>query len=88
MTSTTEQMRHLIIACAGAPEHPVADTDFADTTFEDLGYESLALMESAAAIERDFGVALSDEVLFGAKTPRELAELVESARRSPQEVVA
>jgi len=88
MTITAEQMRRLIIACAGAPEQPVADAAFADTTFEDLGYESLALMESAAAIEREFGVSLSDEVLFAAKTPRELAEIVESARHSLQEADA
>lgn len=77
---TVDQMRRLIIACAGAPEVRVADADFADTTFEELGYESLALMESAAAIERDFGVSLSDEILFAAKTPRELTEVVLSAR--------
>jgi act minimal PKS acyl carrier protein len=79
---TVDGMRRLIIGCAGAPEVPVADADFADTAFEQLGYESLALMESAAAIERDYGVSLADEVLFAAKTPRELTAVVLSARES------
>lgn len=82
MNITIEQMRRLIIACAGAPDVEVSDGDFADTTFQALGYESLALLESAAAIERDFGVLLADEALFGAKTPRELTSIVLSAQEA------
>jgi act minimal PKS acyl carrier protein len=84
MNITVDELRQLIITCAGAPDIAVADGDFADTSFEELGYESLALMESAALIERDYGVRIADDVLFATKTPRELAELI----RSEQEAMA
>jgi act minimal PKS acyl carrier protein len=79
MQITVDDIRRILAASAGASELKVSDADFADTTFEDLGYESLALMESAAAIESEYGVSLTDEAVFAAATPRELAEVVRSA---------
>lgn len=82
MNITVDEIRRIIIASAGAPEAGVVEADFADTSFDDLGYESLALMETASAIEREFGVSVPDELLFEARTPRDLAELVRSAKEA------
>ncbi|GAA0740809.1 acyl carrier protein [Dactylosporangium roseum] len=82
MIVTVEDVRRILIACSGAPEVEVADADFADTSLEDLGYDSLALMESAATIEQEYGVRVSDETFAAAKTPRELTEIVESAAKA------
>ncbi|MCZ4607405.1 actinorhodin polyketide synthase [Streptomyces sp. WAC 01325] len=82
MNITVEEIRRIIVASAGAPESGASDADFADTSFDELGYESLALMETASAIEREFGVSVPDDLLFEARTPRELAELVRSAKEA------
>ncbi len=78
MSVTVEDIRRILVACSGAPELEVPDVDFADTSLEDLGYDSLALMESAAAIEQEYGVKISDDTFGAAKTPRELTRIVES----------
>jgi len=41
-----------------------------DASFTDLGYDSLALLEAAAAIGREYGVALADEDLDVRETLR------------------
>jgi act minimal PKS acyl carrier protein len=79
MDITVEEIRRILIADAGAPDTEVADGDFADTTFEDLGYESLALLEAAATIEREYRVLVPEETVFAARTPRELSVLLRSA---------
>jgi act minimal PKS acyl carrier protein len=82
MDITIDGIRQILLTNSGAPDIAVADADFADTTFDALGYDSLALMESAAAITREHGVRIGDEALYSAKTPRELLAIVESAAQA------
>jgi act minimal PKS acyl carrier protein len=49
-----------------------------DRPFADLGLDSLALLETLGAIEREFSITLPDSVA-GAETPREMFELVSAA---------
>ncbi|WP_028476865.1 acyl carrier protein [Nocardia sp. CNY236] len=67
-------LRRVIRAAAGEVEG--LDGDIIDTPFEELGYESLALLETAGRIEREYGVKLEDSVLIDASTPRALLEVV------------
>lgn len=76
---TLDELRALLVACAGDDEEIDLSGDILDTTFEDLGYDSLALMETTARIERDFGVPLSEEEVADGLTPRALLELVNNA---------
>lgn len=78
-TFTVEDLRRNLVISAGAPEVEVPDAEFAETTFEDMGYESLALMEVAAVIEREYGVSIPDEQLIEAKTPRQLTATINAA---------
>ncbi|GAA0900871.1 acyl carrier protein [Streptomyces thermoalcalitolerans] len=64
---------------AGEDEAVDLSGDIADLPFTDLGYDSLALLEVAGRIARDYGVALPDEVLDGAETPRAFVDLVNAA---------
>ncbi|MEV2196535.1 acyl carrier protein [Streptomyces phaeochromogenes] len=50
--------------------------DIYDTELRDLGYDSVAVMEVAARISRDYGVTIGDEVLAEATTPRLLLDAV------------
>ncbi|WP_019070472.1 acyl carrier protein [Streptomyces hokutonensis] len=73
---TLDDLRGTLIACAGEEDSVELSGDILDMTFEELGYDSLALMESAAKIERDHGVSLPDEAVAEADTPRALLALV------------
>jgi act minimal PKS acyl carrier protein len=61
---------------AGADESVDFDGDILDTDFEALGYESLALLETATRIEREFDVTLDDGTVTEARTPRALLDAV------------
>jgi len=58
------------------------DTAVVDTCFSDLGYDSVALLETAGRIEREFGITLDDSVLIGTLTPRELIGQVNEQLRT------
>lgn len=74
-----DDLRRILVACAGEDDGIDLSGDILDTSFGDLGYDSLALMETAARIERDYGVALADDVIADAQTPRDLLDLVNRA---------
>ncbi|MEV4425566.1 acyl carrier protein [Streptomyces sp. R-07] len=73
---TLDALRTILVACAGEDDSADLSGDILDTTFEDLGYDSLALMESASRIEREFGITLDDDDVNEALTPRLLLDLV------------
>ncbi|WP_409493543.1 acyl carrier protein [Amycolatopsis sp. cmx-11-12] len=75
LTDLTEMMRE----CAGESEEVDLRGDVLDILFDDLGYDSIALLETAARIQRDHGVNLPDDAVTDAKTPRALLGLVNQA---------
>jgi len=52
------------------------DGDVLDVPFDELNYDSLALLQVTGAIERDYDVALDEEALEEAQTPRRYLEVV------------
>lgn len=77
---TLDDLRAVLAACAGGAENAALHQDIHDVDFEDLGYDSLALMETAARIEQDYGVHLPDDLLTELRTPRDLLEFVNGDR--------
>lgn len=75
-TMTIDDLRTILVSCAGEEENTDLRADISDVPFDDLGYDSLALMETGARIERDFGISLPDEVVAELRTPRALLDLV------------
>lgn len=73
---TFDDLKHILLKAAGAEDGLDLDEDILDTTFEELGYESLALLETGGCIEREYGIALDDETLTDALTPRGLIDTV------------
>ncbi|GGR85878.1 MULTISPECIES: acyl carrier protein [Streptomyces] len=71
-----EDLRRILIACAGEDDSLDLTGDILDSSFEDLGYDSLALMESAARIKQEYGIDLSDDDIAEVETPRALLALV------------
>jgi act minimal PKS acyl carrier protein len=77
-TMTIDDLRGILIDCAGTDDTTDLFGEITDRTFEELGYDSLALMETAARIQQQYGVQVADEVLLEVKTPGALLELVNS----------
>lgn len=75
---TLEDLKEILRESAGEEEGVDLDGQILDTEFEELGYESLALLEASGRIEREYGIALGDEALNDAHTPRALIEIVNS----------
>ncbi|MET8702850.1 acyl carrier protein [Kitasatospora sp. NPDC058032] len=76
---TIEDLTRIMRECAGEDEAVDLDGDIADTPFEELGYDSLALLEAVARVEREYGVKLADDLAGTAETPRQFVDLVNDA---------
>lgn len=60
------------------------DGDVLDVPFDELNYDSLALLQVTGAIERDYEVALDEEALEEAETPRQYLKVVNQVLASSQ----
>ncbi|PZT70875.1 actinorhodin polyketide synthase [Streptomyces sp. SW4] len=74
-----DDLKALLRECAGEEEGVDLDGDVVDVPFAELGYDSLAILQTTGRIERDFGVALDEEALDEADTPRAYLDLVNRA---------
>jgi act minimal PKS acyl carrier protein len=79
LTDLTRIMRE----SAGEDENVNLDGDILDVSFSDLGYDSLALLETAGRIEREFGIRLGDDTVGEAETPRQFLDLVNATVTQP-----
>ena len=61
---------------AGDSDTVDLDGDVLDVPFDELDYDSLALLQVTGAIERDYDVALDEEALEEAQTPRQYLQVV------------
>ncbi|WP_329580332.1 phosphopantetheine-binding protein [Kitasatospora sp. NBC_01250] len=73
---TLEDVRRIMRSCAGEDDTLNLAGDILDVRFTELGYDSLALLEAAAVIERECGVELPDEGLHELDTPGKLIDFV------------
>ncbi|MGH4025632.1 MAG: acyl carrier protein [Pseudonocardiaceae bacterium] len=73
---TLDDVRRILIACAGDQDEGGLSGDISDTEFEALGYDSLALLETAARLNQEWGVEIRDGQISELKTPRQLLAAV------------
>jgi act minimal PKS acyl carrier protein len=71
---TLDGLRNLLREAAGDAGH--LDDDILDVSFYELGYDSLALLEAAARVEREYGVKVGDDAVANIESPRDFLELV------------
>lgn len=72
---TLDDVRRLIRECAGESGADL-DADIGEVGFEELGYDSLAVLELAARVQREYGVAMPDESVEFMRTPGEAVRYV------------
>ncbi|MEO3930634.1 acyl carrier protein [Micromonosporaceae bacterium B7E4] len=80
-----DDLKRILRECAGADEKVTLEGDILDATFTDLGYDSLAVLETAGRIEREYGIKLDDDVVTSAETPRSLLEIVNGSQPVAQQ---
>ncbi|WP_405458086.1 acyl carrier protein [Streptomyces sp. NBC_00101] len=73
---TLDDLKRILCEGSGAPEEGVLDGDILDTEFADIGYDSLALLETASRIEREYGIELDEDLIGDATTPRAFLDAV------------
>ncbi|MGQ0774940.1 MAG: acyl carrier protein [Pseudonocardiales bacterium] len=73
---TIHDVRRILVACAGDIGISELPGDVATLKFDDLGYDSLALMETAARLEQEYGAIIPEEQITEVQTPQELLDLV------------
>ncbi|EHM27507.1 MULTISPECIES: acyl carrier protein [Streptomyces] len=83
---TIDDLKSILREGAGADEGVDLDGDILDAEFDALGYESLAMLETAGRIEREYGISLDEEIFADARTPRALIALVNGQLPSAQAV--
>ncbi|WP_030997653.1 acyl carrier protein [Streptomyces sp. NRRL F-5630] len=74
-----ENLTTVLRECAGESENADLSERALDISFTDLGYDSVAVLETTARIERDYGIALDDEAVSEAETLRQYLALVNEA---------
>jgi act minimal PKS acyl carrier protein len=73
---TIDELRDLMVASGGVAEEVDLTGDILDTTFTDLSYDSLAVLELAGRIEREWDVVVPDEAAADFQTPRMVLDYV------------
>lgn len=69
-------LRRMLAESAGVSQDVDIEGDIVDAEFPELGYDSIAIMEIATRITSEYGIAIDDEALLEARTPRLLLALV------------
>lgn len=71
-------LRRILTEGLGVDDAVDLNDDILDTEFEALGYDSLAILETAGRVEREYSVSLDESALLDALTPRMFIDLVRS----------
>jgi len=69
---TLENLKSIMDRCVGYDDSIAFSDEMLDTPFLELGYDSLALLETAAIVKREYGVQIGDDELHTIETPRAL----------------
>jgi act minimal PKS acyl carrier protein len=67
---TFGQLKEALRASAGVDGSVDLDGDVLDVPFEELGYDSLAILELASRVQREFRVPMPDDARQHMPTPR------------------
>ncbi|WP_170119634.1 acyl carrier protein [Haloactinopolyspora alba] len=73
---TIDSLKEVLREVAGESDGVDLDGEILDTDFGELGYDSLALLEAGARLERATGVELDDATINDVDTPRQLLAAV------------
>ena len=73
---TLDDLLRIAGAASGAPLTAGSPEEVQDTPFEELGLDSLALLETAARVERETRVTIDEDAIAELDTPRRFVAYV------------
>jgi act minimal PKS acyl carrier protein len=73
---TMDELRAILVACAGGEDIEALSGDVSGVSFDELGYDSLALIETAAKLKLEHSVEITDEQITEVRSPGELLGLI------------
>jgi minimal PKS acyl carrier protein len=73
---TLDDLRQIMRVSVGVDDGVDIDGDISDVNFDDLGYDSLAVLELAGHVRREYGVPLPDEMMQEIQTPASAVALI------------
>ncbi|MBB5802202.1 act minimal PKS acyl carrier protein [Saccharothrix ecbatanensis] len=73
---TMEDLVRVMRAAAGEDGQVDLDEKVRQCGFDELGYDSLAVLETASRVEREYGVILDEEAMALVETPTQFVALV------------
>lgn len=76
---TFDDLRTMLVDCAGLAEGVDFTERHLDTELDSLGYDSLAVLETAARIKQEFGVDIPDNEVIDLRTPRLILDRVNTS---------
>jgi act minimal PKS acyl carrier protein len=83
---TIDDLKRIMRSCGGEDESVDFGGDIRDISFVNLGYDSLALLEAAAVVQREYGVIIGDGDLPELQTPRAFLQKVNTLLVGEQSV--
>lgn len=82
---TITDLRRVATSAVSADDIGEIDESSLDTEFLELGYDSLALLEVLAVIQREHGVRLPDEATESMQTPRMALDYINEQFKKAEE---
>ncbi|MBD0838361.1 MULTISPECIES: acyl carrier protein [unclassified Streptomyces] len=76
---TLADLIELLRESAGTDDTVNLDGDVLDRPFPEINYDSLAVLQTASRIEREYGVMLDEDAVADAQTPRQYLALINKA---------
>jgi minimal PKS acyl carrier protein len=73
---TLDDLLQIMRTCSGRDEAVSLSEDATETEFLELGYDSLAVLEIVTQVQRQFGLAISDEDIETLTTPASMLEYI------------
>lgn len=66
---TLDRLKELMLRCSGGDDSVDLSGDIAERPFRDLGYDSLAVLELASQLQREYGLEIPDEAIEEMSSP-------------------
>jgi acyl carrier protein len=75
-TFTLDDLKVIVQESSGISDGATLDGSILDQPLRDLGYDSLAVLEIASRIQREYALSIPDEAIDGMKTARAIIDYV------------
>jgi minimal PKS acyl carrier protein len=73
---TIDQLKQIMLRCSGVDDGVDLSGDITDEQFRELGYDSLAVLEMASQLQREYKLEIPDEAIEELNSPGDVLRYV------------